>query len=283
MVLAVRSAVVHRWTLSMTWLLAVARMAPGIALAQAEQAATPTGQAELAPAAASSPPTEAEKIVAEPAPALPPAEPAPLPAAVPAAPAAIPTSAALDHGLLLIPYLGLNVPVGDIAQRYGTGPRLGVLAGWHLRPRISLNAEATFDLMDADSDPSFVRPHEYVLDLALSPLLHLRSGAIVIGPKLGWFVNRRWQTSDPSGAREALADTGSRSTPGYVYVPNLIAHHAQGFTVGLNLGAFATLGKVKLGMMATVAVRQVVAHSCDYACGSLIDPLVLGISVAAMF
>jgi hypothetical protein len=281
MVLAVRSAVVHRWTLSMTWLLAVALMAPVVAHAQAEQAATATGQAELAPAAAPSPATEAEKIVAEPAP--PPAAPAPLPAAVPATPTAIPKSAAPDHGLLLIPYLGLNVPVGDIAQRYGTGPRLGVLAGWHLRPRISLNAEATFDFMDADSDPSFVRPHEYVLDLAVSPLLHLRSGAIVIGPKLGWFVNRRWQTSDPGGAREGLADTGSRSTPGYVYVPNLIAHHAQGFTVGLNLGAFATVGTVKLGMIATVAVRQVVTHSCDDACGSLIDPLVLGISVAAMF
>jgi hypothetical protein len=41
---------------------------------------------------------------------------------------------------------------------------------------------------------------------------------------------------------------------------------------------------VNLGMMATVAVRQLITTSCDdYACDALIDPLVLGLSVAALF
>jgi hypothetical protein len=267
----------------MTWLIAVVLTAPGIALAQAEEAPTVPAEAAPAPASDASPPSnEAEKIVAEPAPA----EPAPAPAApaAPAAPVAAPTAHHRDHGLVLIPYVGLNVPVGDLAERYGTGPRFGVLAGWHLRPRISLNAEATLDFMDADSDPSFVRPHEYVLDLAVSPLLHLRSGSVVIGPKLGWFVNRRWRSSDTGGSPEVLTETGARSSQGSAYVPNLAAHHAQGFTVGLNLGIFATMGKVNLGMMATVAVRQLITTSCDdYDCGSLIDPLALGLSVAALF
>jgi hypothetical protein len=268
----------------MTWLLAVVLTAPGIALAQAEEAPTAPAEAAPAPASDASPASnEADKIVAEPAPVAP-APAAPVPVATPAAPAPAPKSPEHERGLVLIPYVGLNVPIGDLAQRYGAGPRFGLLAGWHIRPRISLNAEATFDFMDADSDPSFVRPHEYFLDLAVSPLLHLRSGRIVIGPKLGWFVNRRWQSSDAGGGREVLSETGARSTAGYVYVPNLIAHHAQGFTVGLNLGAFAAVGKVNLGMLATVAVRQMVTTSCDdSACGSLVDPLMLGLSVAALF
>lgn len=267
----------------MTWLLAVVLTAPGIAVAQAEEAPTAAAEAAPTPASDASPPSsEAEKIVAEPAPAAP-APVAPAPAATPAVPASAPKPLDKERGLVLIPYVGLNVPVGDLAQRYGAGPRLGVLAGWRIRPRISLNAEATFDFMDADSDPSFVRPHEYALDLAVSPLVHLRSGSIVIGPRLGWFVNRRWQTSDAGGGREVLAETGARSSAGNVYVPNLIAHHAQGFTVGLNVGAFAAVGKVNLGMMASVAVRQLVTASCDdYACGSLIDPIMLGFAVAAL-
>ena len=256
----------HRRTHSTAWLLILILAAPGSALAQAEAAPSSSGEAEAAPAPASALPTGQAEPAKVPIPV--PAPTAPVPAA--SAPTVVPGPLAHERGLVVLPYIGLNVPVGPMAERYSTGARLGVLAGWHIRPRISLDGEATFDFLDADADSSFVRPHEYCLDVTFSPLLHLRSGAIVIGPKLGWFTNRRWQSSDPGG--------GTR------YVPNLAAHHGQGFVVGLNLGGFAAVGKLTLGMLATVAVRQFVTTTCDdHVCGSLLDPIMLGFSVAALF
>ncbi len=250
----------------MTLLLASALTAPGVVLAQAEEAPGGPRARDVAPAVPSVPAPEAEKLLAEPAPTVP-APTVPPPAVAPPPAAAAKVAA---PGLVLIAHVGFNLPIDSMAESYSAGARLGVLAGWHLRPRFSLNGEATFDLMDADADSSFAHPHEYFLDLCVSPLLHLRSGAIVLGPKLGWFINRRWGSWDtfPSGAK---------------YVPNLAAHQAQGITVGLNLGAFAALGKLNLGMMGTVAVRQMVTTSCDdYACGPFIDPIMLGLSVAAL-
>jgi hypothetical protein len=173
----------------------------------------------------------------------------------------------------------MNVPVGLLAERYSPGVRFGAIGGWHLSPKVSLNGEVGLDLIDASDDESFLRPHEYYLDFTLSPLLHLRSGSIVVGPKLGWFVNRRWQSLNPEQIVPIGPNTARRT-----YVPNLLAHTGQGLTVGLNLAAFADVGGVALGMIATVGYRKFVSSRCDdYDCGNLIDPIVLDLSVAALF
>ena len=160
----------------------------------------------------------------------------------------------------------MNVPVGSLAEGYSPGVRFGAIGGWRSGPKVSLNGEVALDLIDASDDASFLRPHEYYLDFTASPLLHLRSGSIVVGPKLGWFVNRRSQSLSSGGG------------------PNLRAHTGQGLTVGLNLGGFADVGGVALGMIATFGYRKFVTSHCDdYDCGNLIDPFVLDLSVAALF
>lgn len=247
-------------------LLAVVAAPVGSALAQAEAAplARALAQAEAAPGDSDrAPPSASAALPDSVAPPAPP--PASAPVAFPVESDGQPETAAERRGLLLLPYLGMNVPVGDIAQRYAPGMRFGLLAGWHLGQRFSLDGEATLDFMDAEEDPSFLRPREHMVDLALSPLIHLRSGTIVAGPKLGWFNNRRRYPADAAGNRPA-------------------GHHGQGLVVGLNLGGFADVGGIRLGMLASVVFRRYLSSGCDTgACGGLLDPILLGISVAALF
>jgi hypothetical protein len=151
-----------------------------------------------------------------PAPTAPQANPSSMSA--PTAPAAVPSpqappspALARDHGWVLIPYFGLNSPVAAAGRSYSDGFHLGGLAGWSLTPRFSINGEFTLDLMDGTTDSSILKPHEYYLDFVLSPLFHLWSGEIVIGPKLGWFTNSRsFSDSDSAALNAWVLANGSR-------------------------------------------------------------------------
>jgi hypothetical protein len=204
----------------------------------------------------------------------------------PVAPSSQPPSSAaveLDHGWVLIPYFGLNLPVADTAKSYSAGFRLGGLAGWHVTPRISINGEFTLDFMDGDTDASMLKPHEHYLDFALSPLLHLRSGKIVVGPRLGWFTNNRsYSDSDSKPLQEWLATHGSLS--GYTG-PILEAHSGQGLLFGINAGGFVLFDKLAIGLLASASFRHFATVDCGpYGCvGDYGLVTVMNLSLAAMF
>jgi hypothetical protein len=200
-----------------------------------------------------------------PGPAIPQASMSPMPApATPAVrqrPESPPsTDVARDHRWVLIPYFGFNLPEDSAAKGYAAGFRLGVLAGWSLTPRFSVNGEVTLDFMDGETDASILKPHEHYLDLVLSPLIHLRSGRIVFGPRLGWFTNHRsFSDSDSAPYRDCLASAGSRAD---CAGPNLEAHSGQGLLFGLNAGGFAPFGKVAIGLLASASIRHFTTVDC---------------------
>jgi hypothetical protein len=235
------------WILSTTGLIVLVLACSGVAHAQAEELPQAAPEKTPAPEALqAAPPTTAPSV----APPTPPA----------------PTSAAIEraHRWVLIPYFGFNLPVASAAKNYSAGFRLGGLVGWHVTPRFSINGEFTLDLMDGDADSSILRPHEHYLDFVLSPLLHFRSGRIVIGPRLGWFTNNR-----------SLGYAGT--------LPE--AHSGQGFVLGINAGGFAPVGTLQVGLLASASFRHFTTVDCGaYGCGGDYGLLtILSLSLAALF
>jgi hypothetical protein len=256
-----------------TAILLLALAVPRAAHAQAEE--LPDADAEAAPAPAG--PAPAEAPVPPPAAAAPPAP----PAATAPAPAAAPTTALPDRRLVFIPALGLNLPVGTLAESYSAGFHAGALAGWRLTRRLSLNGEVALDLMDADHDASILRPHEHYFDVLLSPLVHFRSGDVVVGPKLGWFVNRRTQYAGT--VRECMFLTGTRSGCGSD-APTVVEHSGQGFLVGANAAGFVPVGGVHVGLWASGTFGRFVTATCSgSACASELGNVVLlSLALAAL-
>lgn len=253
----------RRWILSTTGLLALVLACPCVAQAQAEEAPPETEEA---------PPETADGV---PVPASAQATAAPVPApitpSVKPSPQASPSADVVhDHRWVFIPYFGLNLPVAAAANSYSAGFRVGGLAGWQVTPRLSINGEFTLDLMDGDTDASMLKPHEHYLDFVLSPLLHLRSGAVVVGPKLGWFTNNR---SDQNAV--VVRYDG----------PILEAHSGRGFLFGLNAGAFIPFNKLVIGLLAAATFRHFTTVDCGpYGCGGNYGLLtILSLSLAALF
>jgi hypothetical protein len=257
----------RRSLLSTTGLFALALAIPRVAQAQAEEA--PPSVVDNAPLPV---PLQARTV----------------PMSTPTTPVVAPSphatsSATLehDHGRVFLPYLGLNLPVADTAKSYSAGFRLGGLAGWHVTPWISINAEFALDLMDGDPDASMLKPHEHYLDFVLSPLLHLQFGRIVVGPRLGWFTNNRSYSDSDSASRQCMSATGSRSD---CSEPSLEAHNGQGLLFGLNAGGFVPFGRMTIGMLASASFRHFMTVDCGpYGCGGdyrLVT--VVNLSLAAM-
>jgi hypothetical protein len=250
-----------RWPFSTAGLFLFALAVPRGAHAQAEAAPEPA--TDLAPAQV--PPQSTPPAPALPAPAVP-----------PTAQATSPVGVGRERGPVFVPYLGMNLPVGSLAEIYSAGFRVGALAGWHVTPRVSINGEGTLDLMDADTDASILKPHEYTLDVALSPLVHFRSGEIVVGPKLGWFTNHR---SDSEDDQAAFLRRGTGSGP--IAQP----HSGQGFLLGLNAGGFVPVGKLAIGLLASGSFRHFVTTACGVrGCGGLSsNATTLSLSLATLF
>lgn len=220
---------------------------------------------------------------------LPAGVPAVAPPAVPADPPPATTPAAdperdRERGLVLVPCLGMNVPLGTLADGYTQGFHLGALAGWHLASRFSLNGAVALDLMNANSDSSIFNPREYYLDTSLIPLLHFQSGLLFIGPQIGWFVNRRWGSEETGsilisgGCRSCSASSGSRA-------PTLVNHWGQGLLLGVTAGAFAPMGKLALGLVADAGYRRFITADCEgTACADRLAGVArLNISLAALY
>jgi hypothetical protein len=196
-------------------------------------------------------------------PSLAPVAPAPAPVDPPPSAAEAQPTRDREHGLVLVPSLGMNVPVGRLTDGYTQGFHLGALVGWHLNPTFSLNGGLGFDLMNSNWDSSIFDPHEYYFDVSLSPLVHFHSDAIFIGPQIGWFENNRSQSSGQGsnlfsgGQRSALPGSSSVSPP-----PTLVKHSGHGVLLGVTLGVFTPVGKRALGLVASGGYRRFITASC---------------------
>jgi hypothetical protein len=154
-----------------------------------------------------------------------------------------PSEPRFRRGFIILPYLGLNVPVGASSDVFSAGLRLGTLFGWHVGPMISLNGEFNIDVMNVKSFSGGSSPTDVTVDFAFSPLYHiaLPQLEIVVGPKLGFFGESMSYTDDYYGT--TLSGSGS------------------GFAYGLNAGVFVPLGNIALGGLLNFTVRSY--SSCD--------------------
>ncbi len=144
-------------------------------------------------------------------------------------------------GFLWMPYIGVNVPVGDTSNGVSTGLRLGGIFGFNVGPFLSLNGELTIDVLNLDAGSGQSATGAEV-DLAFSPLFHLDLPGLefVVGPKLGFF---------------GMSASSSRS--GY---PDS-TFSGNGLAYGFNAGFFIPLGRIAIGGLFNFTGRSY-SHQC---------------------
>jgi hypothetical protein len=130
-----------------------------------------------------------------------------------------------DEGILVMPYVGFVTPVGSATAYYGTGLRIGTLLGWHLSRYLSINIEATLDILNPKGIASSFE--NYTFDYSLSPLLHLPIGrlALIVGPKIGLFDENLIYTINGNSYNESFS----------------------GILFGVNAGLLVDLGRSEIG------------------------------------
>ncbi|MGA7742100.1 MAG: hypothetical protein ABSF35_13460 [Polyangia bacterium] len=129
------------------------------------------------------------------------------------------------QGILVMPYVGFVAPVGSATDYYGTGLRIGTLLGWHLSRYLSINVEATLDILNPKGIASSFE--NYTFDYSLSPLLHLPVGklALIVGPKIGLFDENLIYTIDGNSYNESFS----------------------GILFGVNVGLLVDVGRFEIG------------------------------------
>jgi hypothetical protein len=167
---------------------------------------------------------------------------APLPAApapmtyAPQPMATAPSEPGFQHGFLAMPYLGLQIPVGNSGDGFNPGFRMGTLLGGHINPMLSLNGEITIDVMNRKNVPSGTDVTEVMVDLLFSPLLHFGTEQIhgFFGPKIGAF------------GMAGTTKTSGTTTDG----------SANGWAYGVNLGAAFPIGNMAAGGLVSYVGRH---------------------------
>jgi hypothetical protein len=177
---------------------------------------------------------------------------------------------AFRRGVLLMPFLGAHLALGDTSKYFNLGYRVGGMAGWHASRSLSLNGELAFDRYYPIDLENGSQVKASASDLAFSPLFHLAldRGVIVIGPKIGAyrFISSQGDWTTP-------AKDGSR----------------YGLVYGLTLGAFGGIGDRALGVLLGYNRRHVTgacatgqgwAKPCSNGASDLTS---LFVAVAALF
>lgn len=173
------------------------------------------GQAEEAPPESAAEHTSS--AVAESPVPTPPAQ-----AAGPGQPA--PRTTEQRRGILLMPYLGFSIPVGNGLTGQYSSPRFGGLLGWQVGERVSVNGEC-----DVDYGDGFLDPRGHFIDLTISPLVSFGKGQLRLGPKIGWFTGKE--------SKDAMSQT------------------TDGLLFGFNLGLFVPYRGVMIGGLFTGSFR----------------------------
>ena len=158
--------------------------------------------------------------------------PPPPPAYVPA-PSTVPR---YRQGFLWMPYIGANIPVGDAADAYGTGLRLGALFGLNINSFLSLNGEMTIDVLNFKTG-SGVSASGAQVDFSFSPLFHFSAPMLefVVGPKLGSFY-----------MSETVSEAGTMDS----------TYSGEGISYGFNVGVFIPIGRIAIGGLLSYTGRE---------------------------
>jgi hypothetical protein len=129
-------------------------------------------------------------------------------------------------GYLWLPYIGINMPLGDQSDYYSTGLRLGGLFGLNFNQLMSFNGELSIDILNPDTS-SGTSMIDVLVDFSFSPLFHFGTPQVqfVVGPKLGYFAESISVSTDYSD------DSSS----------------GNGWSYGFNAGVFLPLGRVAIG------------------------------------
>jgi hypothetical protein len=134
-----------------------------------------------------------------------------------------PAYPAYRMGFLWMPYLGLNVPVGNTSDEADVGLRLGGIFGFNLPPFVSLNGELTMDFINLKASSA----SDWIFDLTFSPLFHFGTPQLqfVVGPKFGFFGE----------------------SYNYTYGGYDRTISGSGLAYGFNAGIFVPVGRMALG------------------------------------
>ena len=132
-----------------------------------------------------------------------------------------------------MPMLGFHSFQNDDATNLSAGLRLGALLGGRVNESLSLNVEATLDLVNPSNVPSGVDETALQFHVAFAPLAHVASGGVefVAGPKIGL-----WALAVDASAG---GQTASSSAHGWLYGFNLGLFGALNETV--SMGGFLSL------------------------------------------
>jgi hypothetical protein len=157
---------------------------------------------------------------------------------VPPPPADQPNQPAFRRGLLLMPFFGANLALGDTSKYFNLGYRAGGLAGWHVLRFLSLNGEFAIDRFAPIDLEIWSLVKATAADLAFSPFFHiaLEKGDVVIGPRIGAF---RYTSSQVDWTTAAKQET------------------TYGLAYGLNLGVFGSIGDMAVGVLLGYSGRRV--------------------------
>jgi hypothetical protein len=188
--------------------------------------------------------------------------PAPIPAT--------PSVPAFRRGFLAMPYIGVQIPVGDYGDSYDPGLRLGTLLGGHMSPMLSLNGELTIDVLNMKNTGS-ADVTAVMVDMVFSPLFHFGTDVFeaFVGPKIGAFGFAL--TAKVSG--QEFKET------------------AQGVAYGLNAGFGIPVGNMAIGGLVSWVGRHASkacskspnqSEKCDNSPGGD-DAQSIGISAMALF
>jgi hypothetical protein len=130
-----------------------------------------------------------------------------------------------------MPYLGLNIPVGDSGEGIDPGLRLGALMGGHVIPELSLNGELAIDVLNLKDSGDVTA---VMVDVMFSPLFHFATPQveILVGPRLGGFGY-------------SLSSSGSSASGSM-----------SGLSYGFNLGIAIPVGNIAVGGMLTYTGRH---------------------------
>jgi hypothetical protein len=141
------------------------------------------------------------------------------------------------RGLLLLPYIGFNAVIGDAAEGYDAGFRMGGLLGFYAAPFVSLNGELSIDVLSPHALGSS-KVSEGVVSFTLSPLFHFGPPKVdfVVGPRLGFFGHFSTLSNSYSSSEDTISMTG--------------------IAWGLNTGVFFSLGRIWLGGLMSLTMHS---------------------------
>ncbi len=170
------------------------------------------------------------------------------------------------NGVLVMPNFGGGLTdENDLARGFRPGARMGIIAGWHLTPGLSLNGEVDLNVIlgsgDGTVSGSNQDPVGFHVEYAFAPLLHVGApqAELVLGPKVGRFHYSASEGSIPS---------------------------ASGWSYGANIGFLTPLDSMAVGALFSYTAdhaTEICAQTCHARDSSAEDFHIFALSFALLY